>query len=71
VTRFSAPTAWHWDFSSTQTTTAFCGGFRYRPTGHQETIFRAAGWDLSKPLPNGWQITQEQLRRAAEEGGTR
>ena len=39
------------------------------PAGHQETILRAAGWDLSKPLPDGWQITQEQLRRAAEQGG--
>lgn len=39
------------------------------PAGHQETIFRAAGWDLTKPLPEGWQITPEQLRRAAEQGG--
>jgi quercetin dioxygenase-like cupin family protein len=39
------------------------------PAGHQEVIFRAAGWDLSKPLPDGWHITQEQLRRAAEKGG--
>jgi quercetin dioxygenase-like cupin family protein len=39
------------------------------PAGHQETIFRAAGWDLTKPLPEGWQITQEQLRQAAEQGG--
>ena len=24
--------AWHWDFSSTHTTTALPGGFRYKPT---------------------------------------
>jgi hypothetical protein len=40
------------------------------PAGHQETIFRTAGWDLAKPLPEGWQITQEQLRQAAEQGGS-
>ncbi len=39
------------------------------PAGHQETIFRAAGWDLAEPLPEGWQITAEQLRHAAEHGG--
>lgn len=38
------------------------------PARHQETIF-PGGWDLTKPLPAGWQITQEQLRQAAEQGG--
>lgn len=39
------------------------------PAGFQETVFRAAGWDLSQPLPPGWQPTPEALRRAAEEAG--
>jgi len=39
------------------------------PAGYQESIFRAAGWDLSNPLPEGWEITQEQVRRAAEQAG--
>ena len=39
------------------------------PAGYQETIFRAAGWDLAKPLPGGWPISPQQPRRAAEQGG--
>ena len=39
------------------------------PAGPQETIFRAAGWDLSQPQPDGWQPTQEAVRRAAEQAG--
>ena len=38
------------------------------PAGYQETIFRAASWDLAKPLPEGWQISPQQPRRAAEQG---
>lgn len=39
------------------------------PAGPQETVFRAAGWDLSQPLPDGWQPTQDAVRRAAEQAG--
>ena len=39
------------------------------PAGSQEGVFRAAGWDLSSPLPDGWQPTQEVIRRAAEQAG--
>jgi quercetin dioxygenase-like cupin family protein len=41
------------------------------PAGFQEAVFRSAGWDLSQPLPPGWQPTPEALRRAAEEAGVR
>jgi quercetin dioxygenase-like cupin family protein len=39
------------------------------PAGHQEIVFRSAGWDLSKPVPEGWQPTQDAVRRAAEQAG--
>jgi hypothetical protein len=39
------------------------------PAGPQEGVFRAAGWDLSQPIPEGWQPTLDDLRRAAEENG--
>ena len=39
------------------------------PGGFQETVFRTAGWDLSRPVAEGWQPSQEALRRAAEEAG--
>jgi hypothetical protein len=28
-----------------------------------------AGWDLSRPMPEGWQPTQDALREAAEQAG--
>jgi hypothetical protein len=39
------------------------------PAGSQEAVFRAAGWDLSHPLPEGWQVDQQQLRQGAEQAG--
>ena len=39
------------------------------PAGHQEAIFRAAGWDLTKPVPEGWQPQQDAVRHAAEQAG--
>jgi quercetin dioxygenase-like cupin family protein len=39
------------------------------PAGFQESVFRAAGWDLSEPRPDGWQPTPEALRAAAEHNG--
>src|SRR6266540_2374726 len=39
------------------------------PAGSQEGVFRATGWDLSQPRPNGWQIPPEALRKAAEQNG--
>ena len=27
------------------------------PGGFQETVFRTAGWDLSRPMPDGWEPT--------------
>lgn len=39
------------------------------PAGFQETVFRMAGWDLSQPRPEGWEPTEDALRRAAEEAG--
>jgi len=39
------------------------------PAGFQERVFRSAGWDLSRPVPDAWQPTQDALRRAAEEAG--
>jgi quercetin dioxygenase-like cupin family protein len=39
------------------------------PAGFQEVVFRAAGWDLSRPMPEGWQPTQDAIRRAAEQAG--
>lgn len=39
------------------------------PAGHQEAIFRAGGWDLTKPVPEGWQPTRDAVRHAAEQAG--
>ncbi|HET9733380.1 MAG TPA: cupin domain-containing protein [Acidimicrobiales bacterium] len=39
------------------------------PSG-QEEFFRAAGWDLSRPVPDGWAITPDALREAAAGHGT-
>jgi len=39
------------------------------PAGFQEGVFRLAGWDLSRPRPEGWQPTQDALHRAAEQAG--
>ena len=39
------------------------------PAGSQETVFRAGGWDLSRPMPEDWQPTQEAIHQAAEQAG--
>jgi quercetin dioxygenase-like cupin family protein len=39
------------------------------PAGPQEELFRAAGWDLSRPVPEGWQPTMNHVRGAAEDSG--
>lgn len=39
------------------------------PAG-QEDFFRAAGWDLSQPKPEGWSISVESLQKAAAAVGT-
>jgi quercetin dioxygenase-like cupin family protein len=39
------------------------------PAGFQEGVFRAAGWDLTRPRPKGWQPAPEALRAAAEQHG--
>jgi quercetin dioxygenase-like cupin family protein len=39
------------------------------PAG-QEGFFRAAGWDLSQPKPEGWTISPESLKDAAAAHGT-
>jgi hypothetical protein len=39
------------------------------PAGPQEGIFQSAGWDLSQPRPEGWQIPPEALLLAAEQNG--
>jgi quercetin dioxygenase-like cupin family protein len=39
------------------------------PAGFQETVFPSAGWDLSRPMPEGWQPTQDAIHRAAEQAG--
>ena len=39
------------------------------PAG-QENFFRAAGWDMSKPTPAGWEISLDVLRQEAEKNGT-
>lgn len=39
------------------------------PAGFQEAVFRAAGWDLSQPPPEGWQPPPEAGRQAAEQAG--
>jgi quercetin dioxygenase-like cupin family protein len=39
------------------------------PAGFQEGVFRSGGWDLSRPLPEGWQPIQDALRRAADQAG--
>ncbi|MCO5997697.1 cupin domain-containing protein [Actinoallomurus rhizosphaericola] len=38
------------------------------PAGTEE-FFRAAGWDLSRPKPDGWEITPAVLAAAAESTG--
>jgi quercetin dioxygenase-like cupin family protein len=38
------------------------------PSG-MENFFRAAGWDLSRPKPDGWAVAPEDLGRAAEANG--
>lgn len=40
------------------------------PAG-QEEFFRAAGWDLSAPKPDGWAITPERMAEAAAATGQR
>jgi hypothetical protein len=35
-----------------------------------EKFFRAAGWDLSRPKPDGWQITPTAMAAAAATGQT-
>ncbi len=39
------------------------------PAGFQEVVFRSGGWDLSRPMPEGWRPTQDALRQAAEQAG--
>jgi quercetin dioxygenase-like cupin family protein len=38
------------------------------PAGH-ENLFRAAGWDKSRPAPEGWHVSPEELSRAAQNNG--
>ncbi|GIJ43815.1 cupin [Virgisporangium aliadipatigenens] len=38
------------------------------PAG-MENFFRAAGWDLTKPVPDGWAVTREMLAEAAARNG--
>jgi quercetin dioxygenase-like cupin family protein len=37
--------------------------------GGTEAFFRAAGWDLSRPKPDGWQITPASMAAAAAATG--
>lgn len=39
------------------------------PAG-QEEFFRRAGWDLSRPKPDGWAVSPDVLREAAAAHGT-
>jgi quercetin dioxygenase-like cupin family protein len=39
------------------------------PPGTQEDFMRAAGWDLSRPKPDGWEITPATLAAAAAATG--
>jgi quercetin dioxygenase-like cupin family protein len=39
------------------------------PGGHQEVVFRGAGWDLKEPKPQGWQASVQSLRAAGIEAG--
>jgi len=39
------------------------------PPGTQEDFMRAAGWDLSRPKPDGWEITPASLASAAAATG--
>lgn len=39
------------------------------PGGFQELVFRSAGWDLSRPVPDRWEVSPEALRRAADQAG--
>lgn len=34
-----------------------------------EAFFRAAGWDLSRPMPDGWEVTPEGMAAAAAATG--
>ena len=38
------------------------------PAG-QENFFRVAGWDMSQPAPDGWQISLDVLGQAAAHNG--
>jgi len=40
-----------------------------RPAGTEE-FFRVAGWDLSRPVPDGWEITPAIMAAAAAAGET-
>jgi quercetin dioxygenase-like cupin family protein len=40
------------------------------PAGMEE-FFRAAGWDLARPLPDGWSVDRELLGRAGVAAGQR
>jgi quercetin dioxygenase-like cupin family protein len=39
------------------------------PPGTQEDFMRAAGWDLSRPKPDGWEITPATMAAAAAATG--
>lgn len=39
------------------------------PAGSQEGVFRAGGWDLSQPQPDGWPIPPDVFGRVAEQYG--
>lgn len=39
------------------------------PAGPQLEMFRTLGWDLREPLPEGWEISFEAMREAAERSG--
>jgi quercetin dioxygenase-like cupin family protein len=38
------------------------------PAG-QENFFRAAGWDMSRPAPEGWHVPLDVLEQAAQRNG--
>ena len=39
--------------------------------GGTEELFRAAGWDLSEPMPDGWQVDMDVLAAAGRATGQR
>jgi hypothetical protein len=39
------------------------------PGGFQERVFRTSGWDLSRPMPDGWEPTPDAVREGAEQAG--